>query len=92
MYRGALTPRKARALALHLPPGAMTWLEAGTDNAWGPAEYILADLFDLQQTPQDGSKLKDSQRYPRPKDARAQIEERERMLARAAKYRAKHKQ
>lgn len=46
LYRGTMTPRRAAALALNLPPGAVTWLEADLAAAWNIGEHLLAATVD----------------------------------------------
>jgi len=44
-----MTPRKAGVLAMHLPPGAQTWVALGHDAAWTNAEHLAALQVDVAQ-------------------------------------------
>lgn len=93
LYRGTLSPRKAQALALYLPPGAAVWQEAGTDTAWGTTEYLLAEAVDTLRMAnwQRGGKGQKPEPLPRPSELREARKKRERMFEQAARFKERHR-
>lgn len=92
LYRGNLTPRKAQVLAIRLPPGALTWQEVGTDAAWSTESHLLAQVVDTLNAAnyqRAGGKGEKPKPVPRPNDLKEIQTKRERMLQRAAKFKAK---
>lgn len=90
VYRGTLSLRKASNLALMLPPGAITWQEAGTDSAWTITDHLLADVLDALNTAnwqrgQDGNRKRPDP-VPRPRELREKREKREREMQRASRF------
>lgn len=41
---GRLRPSRAASLAVHLPPGSMTWRETGGPLAWSDEIHMLAEV------------------------------------------------
>lgn len=90
LYRGDLSLRKALVLAINLPPGAMTWQEMGSDNAWAVSDHLLAQAVDALhaanwQRGGDGNKPQPDP-VPRPSDLREMKDKRSAMLARASRF------
>lgn len=88
-----MSPRKAQVLALYLPLGAATWMEAGTDTAWSVSDYLLAEIVDsvhwiIWQL--GGRKSQKPKPIDRPAQMREAREKRERVLAKAAEFKRRH--
>lgn len=67
LYRGQLTPRRAAALAVNLPPGSVTWIEADMSAAWTVAEHLAAAQIDALNVA-NWQRTKDGQKgHKRPK-------------------------
>ena len=93
LWRNEVTPRRAMALARHLPFGCATWMEVGTDAAWSTETHMLAHVIDLlngANWQRGGAKGAAPKPIDRPEDDKAAQAKRDRALARAAKFRALH--
>ena len=89
LYRGNLTPRKAQVLAFNLPPGALTWQEMGSDNAWTVTDHLLADAVDAlngANFQRGGGKGEKPKPVPRPAELRELKERRQAMLDKATRF------
>lgn len=64
-----MTPRRAAVIAMNLPYGSRTWIDAGVDAAWTVTEHHLAnvvDLLNVQVWQRGGSKGPQPEPVPRP--------------------------
>lgn len=90
-----MTPRRATVLALKLPMGSVTWVEAGTDAAWTAETHMLANVIDAlagANWQRGGGKGKAPTPVERPSDAKKSAEKRERAFERAAKFSARQRE
>lgn len=89
VYRGHISARKASVLALNLPPGALTWQEVGTDNAWTVGDFLLAEAVDalnIANYQRQGGKGERPEPTPRPAQLRERKEKRAREMERASRF------
>jgi hypothetical protein len=94
LYRGTLSPRKAMALAVNLPPGSAVWQADLHDNAWTPDQYVLADIADLTagaNWQRAGGKGTQPKPYPRPADARKKRDRDKALALKAARFKERQK-
>lgn len=94
LWRGHLSPRKAAVLLMGLPPGSLVWQELGEDAAWTAGEHLLAatvDALNIANWQRSDGKGKQPDPLPRPRDIKADMDKRQKMLDRASKFKQRKK-
>lgn len=79
-------------LALNLPGGALTWSLVGSDEAWTVGEHALSGIahrLDVLSWQIGGCKGQRPDPLPGPTEIREQQRKRERLFARAARFKAR---
>lgn len=96
MYTRRVSVRKVAVIASQLPPGSRVWQALGTNAAWRPVEYMLADLIDTtmhgvwvnaNKDVEKGKRSKPPKPMPRPADRRAEQHRAAKLAARGARFR-----
>ena len=78
---------------MNLPPGALTWQEVGSDNAWSVSDHLLADVADSLHAAnwqRAGGKGEKPTPVPRPSDLKDTKDRRTAMLDKAARFKERH--
>lgn len=97
LYRGELTPRKAAALAVNLPPGSAVWREYGGPQAWTDAMHLTAEVEHgvrvlAWQKTEDGRKRMNAPERLTPPPLRADVKAQEQaQLSKARRYIARQR-